>query len=220
MGKRKYKRGGRRKQRGGNIEVTQPNSTVQNNTTDIKNNLMSMFAHCSYDLKMKFISSILLASVILYLSSFFATSKSSFNSGIIGVSSLLAAAIFAWGLYSKSFIVNGQNQVNIKNIIKMMIPLLMVIPVLGIQIYLNSDKEKVMKQIAENMPHIYVMNFVTYVLIFIHIIFMVAFLCKCTKIGNVIIGTSNTILFFCLSLFSTLLSVTVLQYVNSFGTDG
>tara|TARA_B100001057_G_scaffold479694_1_gene551652 strand:- start:4518 stop:5171 length:654 start_codon:yes stop_codon:yes gene_type:complete len=217
MVKRKYKRGGRKKQRGGNVEVGQTNSTVQNNTIDIKSQLMSTFAYCSYDLKMKFIGSILLASVILFFNSFFATS---FNAGIISISTLLAAAIFACGLYSKSFIINGQNQVNITNIIKMTIPLLMIIPVLGIQIYLNSNKEKVMKQIAENMPQIHVMNFVTYILIFIHIIYMIAFLCKSVKLGNVIIGTSNTILFFCLSLFSTLLSVTVLEYVNSFGTDG
>ena len=68
-----------------------------------------------------------------------------------------------------------------------------------------------MRQIQQEMPHIGVMNFVTYVLLFIHVVYMIAFLCKCTKIGNVIIGTSNTILFFCLSLFSTLLSVTVLH---------
>ena len=81
----------------------------------------------------------------------------------------------------------------------------MMIPAIGIQIYLNSDKEKVMRQIQQEMPHIGVMNFVTYVLLFIHVIY-IAFLCKYTKIGNVIIGTSNTILFFCLSLFNTLLS--------------
>lgn len=218
MVKRKYrKRGGRKKQRGGNTEVAQTSDPIANRSNEMKNNFMSLFAHCSYDIKMKFLGSILLVSIIFLINSFFTTS---FNAGIIGVSSLLAAAIFACGLYSKTFIINGENQVNVKNVIKMMIPLLMIIPVLGIQIYLNSDKEKVMKQIAENMPQIYVMNFVTYVLVFIHVIYMIAFLCKCTKIGNVIIGTYNTILFFCLSLFSTLLSVTVLHYVNSFATDG
>ena len=221
MVKRKYrKKGGRKKQRGGNTEMTQTSDPIANRSSEMKKNFMSLFAHCSYDMKMKFIGSSLLVSILFLLSSFFQTSKSSFNSGIIGVSSLLAAAIFSWGLYSKTFIINGENQVNVQNVIKMMIPLIMIIPVLGIQIYLNSGKEKVMKQIANNMPQIYVMNFVTYVLVFIHVVYMIAFLCKCSKIGNVIIGTYNTILFFCLSLFSTILSVTVLHYVNSFGTDG
>ena len=218
MVKRKYrKKGGRRKQRGGNSEVAQPMNDLENKSNDMKNKFMSTFAYCSYDLKMKFISSILLASVILFFNSFFTTS---FNAGLISICCVLAAAIFSWGLYSKTYIVKGENQVNVSNVMKLMIPLLMMIPAIGIQIYLNSDREKVMRQIQQEMPHIGVMNFVTYVLLFIHVVYMIAFLCKCTKIGNVIIGTSNTILFFCLSLFSTLLSVTVLQYVNSFATDG
>ena len=190
---------------------------MENKGNDMKNKFMSSFAYCSFDLKMKFVSAILAASIILYLISFFSTS---FNAGLISICCVLAAAIFSWGLYSKTYIVKGENQVNVSNVMKLMIPLLMMIPAIGIQIYLNSDREKVMRQIQQEMPHIGVMNFVTYVLLFIHVVYMIAFLCKCTKIGNVIIGTSNTILFFCLSLFSTLLSVTVLQYVNSFATDG
>ncbi len=219
MVKRKYKkRGGKRKQRGGNNEVAQPIEPVENKTTDdMKNKFMSTFAYCSFNLKMKFITAILIASAILYIMSFFATS---FNAGLISICCVLAAAIFSWGLYSKTFIVNPNNEVNVPNVLKLMIPLLMMIPAIGIQIYLNSDREKVMRQIQKEMGHIGVMNFVTFVLLFIHVIYMIAFLCKCTKLGNVIIGTSNTILFFCLSLFSTLLSVTVLQYVNSFATDG
>ena len=85
---------------------------------------------------------------------------------------------------------------------------------------MNSTKEKTMNQLKENLPYIGVLNGIAFILLFIYVILMIPFYCKSTKIGDVIFGNFYTITFFLLSLFSTLLSITVLQKVNSFATDG